>query len=184
MRPLHASIAISVFKLLTQPAMASATQIAALSVVQKHCEHLEMTQLKQQMNEVMLEMERKSMAAEDARSAMMSPHTNVGPGHFLYRFLTWKEWGQSREHHCRRYRDAINNARENLLCARQEALAVLYNNGKTLVRKAKITTKDILHSIVAADRELRNESTFMSGMTSDESESSDEGLGHASSSEQ
>ena len=94
MRPLRASIAISVFKLLTQPAMATATQIAALSVVQKHCEDSEMTRLKQQMNEVMLEMERKSMAAEDARLAMLSPHASVGPSHPLYCFMAWKEWGQ------------------------------------------------------------------------------------------
>ena len=83
------------FKLLTpQPTMASATQIAALNVVHKHCEASEMAQLKQKLNDVMLEMEHKSMAAEDARSTMMSPHANFGPTHPDYRFRTWKEYGQ------------------------------------------------------------------------------------------
>ena len=103
MRPLRASIAISVFKLLTQPAMATATQIAALSVVQKHCEDSEMTRLKQQMNEVMLKMERNSMAAEDARSAMMSPHAYFGQWPPESRFIRWKVWGQARD------RDAMNS---------------------------------------------------------------------------
>ena len=164
--------------------MASATQIAALNVVHKHCEAPEMAQLKQKLNDVMLEMERKSMAAEDARSAMMSPHSNFGPTHPEYRFRTWKEYGQSCGQHCIHLRGVINEARNDLLSARQQALAVLHNDGSTLTEDSQTTINDVLNSIVRADRELRNDSTFMSGMTSSESELSDEGLSHASSSEQ
>ena len=156
--------------------MASATQIAALNVVHKHCEASEMAQLKQKLNDVMLEMERKSMAAEDARSTMMSPHSNFGPTHPEYRFRTWKEYGQTCGRHCIHLRGVINEARNDLLSVRQQALAVLHNDGSTLTEDSQTTIKDVLNTSNDADEFAAIRSSFVSGTPRmpDESDSSDE----------
>ena len=71
--------------------MASATQIAALSVTHQHFEDSQTALLKQNLNNDMLEMERKSMAAEDARAHLLSPYDNVRTTDPRNRPLTWKD---------------------------------------------------------------------------------------------
>ena len=125
--------------------MASAAQIAALNVVHKHCEDSEMTRLKQQMNEVMLKMERNSMAAEDVRSAMMSPY---GCRH---RHITWKEFALECKaviHHLED--DVIGPTRVLVQQARQKALQVV-------LKPDAPTQKDVFNLLVDAEKCL-NES--------------------------
>ena len=166
-------IAVSVFKLLTpQPAMASATQIAALSVTHQHFEDSQTALLKQKLNDVMLEMERKIMAAEDERAhagkaheALLSPYgTNVHTPHPQHRLLTWKEYALGRDelvHHLAD--DVIEPTRILVQQARQKALQVV-------IKADSPTQTDVSNLLVDAEKCL-NESDFDS---SDESEPSDE----------
>ena len=141
--------------------MASATQLAALSVTHQHFEDSQTALLKQKLNDVMLEMERKSMAAEDARAHLLSPYDNVHTTDPRHRPLTWKEHAL--------YSDAmVHNLTDNVITparffvqlARQKAMQVG-------TRPDAPTQQDVIKCLVDAGN-------CFSESESDESDPSDE----------